>query len=640
MAAAGTRPKHRIAPADRGRAIEDVRETAVLGASLHRGARIGDGHELPPGLVLALHCRHLVEEVVGEDVGLERRPGLGLDDEQGRLQRDGVPGRLHLRRIGRIQHMESRPAAQPAEGLAQHLGPKAGAAHAHQDDVGDAVTLHLVGEILQGVRVLQLVVDDRQPAQPLILVRRGPQRLVAGPQAADPSLPAPDLGLGRKRRLRLIPAGFDPLAAIGSAKGPVTASGDGSEQRVEGVCELLNAVYDQVAGDLLQGDADVRYRLQRSSCAGYIPLDGVGFGHAVVAERVHGGRRNGVHRVASDQRFDIERVLEGRVLGRGRRPEEALGPGAGVRQRLPARARKQGLIARIGDLGIGDRRLAAEPRRRRLVLCRVELFVHGRVDAAHEEAGHAGHLGQVAALGLQRLQALQIGLHHLLVGVDGEQERDVDVHPFADQALDGGDAGRRRGDLHHQVWPVDGFPQVQRLLHRRFGVVGEIGRAFQAHIAVAALGLGVDGLQDVGRRLDVGDGQMLIDLRQTAVAFCQEGPDRVRIVAAVANRLLEDRGVRRQTLQPILFDHPLQFAALDQAPLEIVEPGRLAARLELLQRVRRGHRPVSLGVCDLICARAASTTLSGAKPNFLNRSLIGADAPKLCMPITAPSLPA
>ncbi len=37
-----------------------------------------------------------------------------------------------------------------------------------------------------------------------------------------------------------------------------------------------------------------------------------------------------------------------------------------------------------------------------------------------------------------------------------------------------------------------------------------------------------------------------------------------------------------------------------------------------------------------ICCLAASTTVSGLKPNFLIRSLSGADAPKVCMPMTGP----
>ena len=39
------------------------------------------------------------------------------------------------------------------------------------------------------------------------------------------------------------------------------------------------------------------------------------------------------------------------------------------------------------------------------------------------------------------------------------------------------------------------------------------------------------------------------------------------------------------------------------------------------------------------CSLAAATTLSGVKPNFLNRSLAGAEPPKPFMAILAPSRP-
>ena len=68
--------------------------------------------------------------------------------------------------------------------------------------------------------------------------------------------------------------------------------------------------------------------------------------------------------------------------------------------------------------------------------------------------------------------------------------------------------------------------------------------------------------------------------------------------------------------------------------LQIVQPDRLAACLELLQGI---HAVLSLA--DASCALAAAITFSVVKPNFFIRSSIGADAPKLCMPILAPAAP-
>jgi len=68
------------------------------------------------------------------------------------------------------------------------------------------------------------------------------------------------------------------------------------------------------------------------------------------------------------------------------------------------------------------------------------MLVDGRIDAADEEAGDAANLGDVAT-GLRQLRKpRQIGLDHLLVDGDGEEQRDVDIQSLADQALDRGNA--------------------------------------------------------------------------------------------------------------------------------------------------------------------------------------------------------
>ena len=56
------------------------------------------------------------------------------------------------------------------------------------------------------------------------------------------------------------------------------------------------------------------------------------------------------------------------------------------------------------------------------------------------------------------LVGAHVGLHHGLVLLDREQQRDVDVHPVEQRLLDRRDALRRRGDLDHQVRPVDKVP--------------------------------------------------------------------------------------------------------------------------------------------------------------------------------------
>src|SRR5690242_11075234 len=52
--------------------------------------------------------------------------------------------------------------------------------------------------------------------------------------------------------------------------------------------------------------------------------------------------------------------------------------------------------------------------------------------------------------------------------------------------------------------------------------------------------------------------------------------------------------------------------------------------------VLRTARPDADYFVSAIAACAASTTLSGLKPNFFNTSFNGADDPNVCMPITLP----
>ena len=147
---------------------------------------------------------------------------------------------------------------------------------------------------------------------------------------------------------------------------------------------------------------------------------------------------------------------------------------------------------------------------------------------------------------------------------------------------DRGNAGRGRRHLHHQIGTLHRRPQPQRFGHRGFGIVGQVGRAFQADIAVPALRLVVDRPQHVGGGADIGDRQMLVDRGDAVVGFGLELFQRVGVFVALADRLLEDRGVRGDALQPVALDQRAQLALLDQAALQIIQPGRLTACFELL----------------------------------------------------------
>ena len=136
---------------------------------------------------------------------------------------------------------------------------------------------------------------------------------------------------------------------------------------------------------------------------------------------------------------------------------------------------------------------------------RVEPGVDLAVDAADEEAGDAGDLGQIGprCRGVL-LESVDVRVHHTLVTVEAEDQRDVDVASLGDHLADRADALRGAGDLHHQVRPSDLF--VQRTSGRgRAGLVVRKRRLdLDADESVAAIAVAVEVGELVERTVDVG----------------------------------------------------------------------------------------------------------------------------------------
>ena len=237
-------------------------ELVALGDLLQRGAGIGDRDEMPPGLLFAHRLTHPFEEVLLEDVGLERAAGLARHDEQrarrvdpalecfdlGRVGRSRAPGaRAHCpggRRSARALRDRgwSRPCRAAARG--EKPAPRTSSANARSWS--------------RRARCSPTMVE---PAEPVRLV-------LAGPEAAR-RLPT-DAGSCRAcanpRALR--------LTAVSSVAGELVAlpvepaaeqdgalARDRAEQLVGGVGEQLHAVLDQLGGDLVDRDADARREL-------------------------------------------------------------------------------------------------------------------------------------------------------------------------------------------------------------------------------------------------------------------------------------------------------------------------------------------------------------------------------------------
>ena len=305
-----------------------------------------------------------------------------------------------------------RPKVSPSTS-----GPRLDPPMPKQHDVGEAALLHLLRKAAQPLDIGQFLLDDVQPAEPFVLVRPGPQRLVAGPKPPDAPVLAPDFhlrfegGLHLRRSPARSPGGGDrPQAACGGG----CAMAPSSLSNASANC--CTPSVDQFLRDLLQRDAVLLQLGEHRAGARHVLLDGVGRCLAVVAERIHRRGRDGVDGVAADERLDIHRVLVGRILGAGGSPKQALRLRARCRQRLPARAGEQRLVAGIGELGVGDRHLAAQrdPPTGLSPSSSSRLSIGG-VDAADEEAGDAADLGDVAACPRQILEPRDVGFGHLLV---------------------------------------------------------------------------------------------------------------------------------------------------------------------------------------------------------------------------------
>ena len=102
--------------------------------------------------------------------------GSSVDpDEEGVLQIDLVLERLHLGRVGRIEHVKLREARDLPEGHLHPFRPEARSPHRQQEDVGEAGAPGHIGNVGQPLDMGQLVVRDAEPAEPLRFILAGPQ---------------------------------------------------------------------------------------------------------------------------------------------------------------------------------------------------------------------------------------------------------------------------------------------------------------------------------------------------------------------------------------------------------------------------------------------------------------------------------
>ena len=361
---------------------------------------------------------------------------------------------------------------------------------------------------------------------------------------------------------------------------------DRSVKLVGGVGEQLYTVLDQIIRDRVERDAGF-FKLGEDT-PGVLDIFLKAVAHlAMVAEGLESCRRHGIDGVGADQLFDIEHVAIVFVFCAGRGPQQALRLGALGLELVPARSGEQVLVFLIGEFCIRDGDLALQ-RGKPLLLAGivrlrdllVEQFVDRAVDPADEEAGDARDMGGIAAGGDMFFQSGQIGLGDLHIDLPREQQRDIDADPLANQLLDRRQAFRRRRHLDHQILAVDVLPKPLGLGNRALGIHGEIGRHLQADEPVGSFEAVIDRAQHIRRKLDVLDGEKLEQLGDRAIAALECVPDGAIIFVGTADRLLEDRRIRRDALDAVVIDQLFQLALGDEAAGQEIQPDRLAVLFE------------------------------------------------------------
>ena len=139
-------------------------------------------------------------------------------------------------------------------------------------------------------------------------------------------------------------------------------------------------------------------------------------------------------------------------------------------------------------------------------------------------------------------------------------------------------------------------PQPLRLRDGGLRVGCEIGRNLDADKAVGAVRRVVRWAQHVGGVLDVLDRELLVDFADWPVVRLQHLRDGVVVFVGMSDRVLEDRGVRRDPTQAIVIDQLLEPALGNEAARQKIEPHGLALILKRFQRI---HTSLFPAICCL-----------------------------------------
>ena len=181
-------------------------------------------------------------------------------------------------------------------------------------------------------------------------------------------------------------ANMDRLTSRGKLLAPL---GDATQELVEGVRKLPYAVVEAVPRRSSRAGCRACPKRRASAWRQRHPIPELArSGFPMIAKRIQGCGRHGVHGVRADKRIDVISVRQAILFRAGRRPKQTLRPRALGGQCPPARRREQHHVSTIRQFGGGDGDLVSHPMNECLVgICLLsELLVDRQIDAAQEEA--------------------------------------------------------------------------------------------------------------------------------------------------------------------------------------------------------------------------------------------------------------
>ena len=251
---------------------------------------------------------YAIEKILLVDVGFERAAGFAGDDADGAAEVDVLFEGFDLRGIGGIEHVQFRIASDFAEGQAQDLRTKAGAAHSKQAAHRLKPAFLMSAAIFfSGQCSSSLLLGDIQPAEPFVFIGAGPQRGVSLPQAGDFSCT------------------FFPIVRARRFTSSANVVGEFVGLRFRLTHSLLRFFRWRPEAVVKASEKSLTPSTRSLSVTSFMEMPALPrlsivlrcgvdiFGQAVaqfavIAESVERRGRNGVHGVGTDQLFDVDDV--------------------------------------------------------------------------------------------------------------------------------------------------------------------------------------------------------------------------------------------------------------------------------------------------------------------------------------------